>query len=124
MSQANLSISTKPTRQDEAALKFGRAYQEYAEALAAVAKFDADPLKNDDGYDDVSSIERLRRAEHTLILTPAQIGSQLVQKFEVLEAIICAGDRDGWPTDKRHLIMAAAVKAELYDFKMDRKRCC
>jgi len=51
-----------------------------------------------------------------LILTPPELGSQLVQKFEALEAIVWDGAYNGWPADNRHLLMLTAVKADLYRF--------
>jgi hypothetical protein len=110
----------------EAALKFGLAFQEYLEASAAVAKENANVYADSEDRSDARTREsararenasdRLRRAQHALILTPPELQGQLVQKFEALEAIVWDGAYNGWPADNRHLLMLTAVKADLYRF--------
>jgi len=110
----------------QAALKFARAFQECLEACAAAAKENANAYEDSEDGGDAraregarareSASDRLRRAQHALILTPPELGSQLVQKFEALEAIVWDGAYNGWPADNRHLLMLTAVKADLYRF--------
>jgi len=49
-----------------------------------------------------------------LVLLPASTGRRLKQKFSVLERMICNGEDEGYPTDNRHLLMLASVKADLW----------
>lgn len=105
------------------ASKFGNAYREWFEALAIEAKLNGGgyaAAEDPDGAID-AVLDRLRTAEHQLAFTPAAFPYQLINKFEVLETMICRRERDGRPSDSRHMIMLSSVKADLYRFRIEQR---
>jgi hypothetical protein len=46
---------------------------------------------------------------------------QLVDKFEILETMICQRERNGRPADNRHVLMLTSVKADLYRFRIEQR---
>lgn len=107
------------------AREFGRAYHEWMEACADLAKLNAGgyeqvPVDEADAFTNRLN-ERKREAEHRLITTPAILPYQFVQKFEALELMVADRERDGYPTDNRHMAMLASVKADLYRFDIGPK---
>jgi hypothetical protein len=101
---------------DPHASRFGKALQEWFEALAIEAKLNAGgyaAAEDPDGAID-AVLGRLQAAEHRLAFLPAILPYQLVNKFEVLETMISKRERDGYPADSRHLLMLTSVKADLY----------
>ena len=120
--------STAPTEEDTPARNFGRAYQEWMEACADLAKLNAGGYEHvQEDEDETEALtgrlsDRKREAECRLITTPAILSCQLIEKFEVMEWMVAGRERDGYPTDNRYMAMLASVKADLYRFEIGRKR--
>jgi hypothetical protein len=100
--------------------RFGKACHEWFEARATEAKLNAGGHADADDPDAAIDVvlERLQAAEHQLTCLPAILPHQLVDKFEILETMICQRERNGRPADNRHMLMLTSVKADLYRFRM------
>jgi hypothetical protein len=57
--------------------------------------------------------DRITVAVHQMIRTPVTIGWQLLQKFEVLQALLSEIEHAGRPADGRHLLMTASVQSDI-----------
>jgi hypothetical protein len=112
----------EPVDEQEAA--FDRAYSEYLSAEAAIAKFNAGDRKcaTEEENEEMNGrlCDRRQVAQWRLIRTPAFTRPQFIDKFGVLEAIICRAEDEGDPTDKRHVFMLTSLKADLWRFNFKR----
>ncbi len=103
----------------EVSKAWGEAYAEWLAARAEMAKLGVDiyhpraPTEEDEDrlVDEVDA--RITAAEHRLIQARVTLGWQLLEKFEVLQAMILQSERDGAPADDRHLLMLASFHADL-----------
>jgi hypothetical protein len=103
-------------------IPWGEAYIEWLAARAASAKqsldiYGPDPLPEDADEQIEKANDRVTAAEHRLIQAPVTIGWQLLQKFEVLQAIMLERERDGEPADGRHLMMLSSFHRDLMQLK-------
>jgi hypothetical protein len=101
---------------------WGEAYAEWLGARAAAAKQNIEihspgPLSEDADEQIDKILDRIKAAEHRLIQAPVTMGWQLLQKFEVLQAIIMERERDGKPADGRHLMMLSSFHLDLMQFR-------
>jgi hypothetical protein len=106
-----------PATRDPREQKFDSAYGEWAQALTDVAKFNESvecATEEEREAMNAQLCDRRTEAEWQLIMIPVFTGVQLIQKFEVLEAITCRGAWEGYPTDNRHVLMLASVNADLW----------
>lgn len=124
MSETDAKPDPQPhsTFDGAAAKKFGTAYSAWMDARAERAKRDdpgrfEDMAGDDEDRKTLDILHRLEEAEHKLITTPAELPFQLEQKFEVMESMISERERDGRPTDNRHMLMITSFKADLYRFR-------
>jgi hypothetical protein len=106
----------------EVSIAWGEAYAEWLAARGASAKQSLDiygsaPPPEDADEQIEKANDRVTAAEHRLIQAPVTIGWQLLQKFEVLQAIILERERDGEPADGRHLMMLASFHLDLMQLK-------
>jgi hypothetical protein len=97
---------------------WGAAYAEWLSALADMAKLNADvdqPKLSDEESDTLVAKmnDRITVAEHQMLCIPVTIGWQLLQKFEVLQAMLAEIEHSGRPADGRHLLMTASVHSDL-----------
>jgi hypothetical protein len=98
--------------------EWGAAYAEWLSALADMAKLNADvdqPELSDEESDTRTAKmnDRITDAEHQMLCIPVTIGWQLLQKFEVLQAMLVEIEKAGRPADGRHLLMTASVHSDL-----------
>jgi len=103
-------------------IAWGEAYAEWLAARAAVAKqnldiYGSEPLPEDVDEQIDKANNRVTATEHRLIQAPVTIGWQLLQKFEVLQAILLERERDGEPADGRHLMMLSSFQLDLMQFR-------
>jgi hypothetical protein len=106
--------------------KFGQAYQEWLAARAENAKQNAGGYAHLGEEEEEANggriINRVTAAEHRLAFLPAVRGVQLIEKFEALESMISDREREGYPADSRHMLMLSSVKADLYHFRLERRK--
>jgi hypothetical protein len=101
---------------------WGEAYAEWLGARAAAAKQNIEihrpePLSEDADEQIDQILDRIKAAEHRPFQAPVTMGWQLLQKFEVLQAIIMERERDGSPADSRHLMMLSSFHLDLMQFR-------
>jgi hypothetical protein len=105
---------TSETR-DECERQFDRAYSEWISALAGYESTTEKYATEDEAETLIGQlIDRLINAERQLIFRPVNTNVQFKQKFGVLEKMICRAEDEGYPTDNRHVLMLASVKADLW----------
>jgi hypothetical protein len=108
------NASAQRDMSDESEAAFDRAYAEMLQAAAALANAECSHAETEAEEETLTQVlERLANAERQLVLMPASTGIQLKQKFELLEKMICHAEHAGAPSDHRHLLMLASVKADL-----------
>jgi hypothetical protein len=98
--------------------EWGAAYAVWLSALAEMEKLNADvdqpEVSNEENDQRVSKMTALiSDAEHRMIRTPVMIGWQLLQKFDVLRAMLHDRERAGLPADSRHMLMLASVGSDV-----------
>jgi hypothetical protein len=107
----------------EVSIAWGTAYADWLAARAAMAKCsievyatDPTPEDQDAQYGKVNDV--LTAAEHRLIDAQATEGWQLLQKFEALQTMLLDREREGRPSDDRHLKMLASFHLDLMHFRL------
>jgi hypothetical protein len=109
----------------EVSIAWGDAYADWLAALAASAKQSIDihrpetPLPEDVDEQTAKISDRVTAAEHRMIQARPTVGWQLLQKFEVLRAMLRESEVAGAPADGRHLLMLESLHIDLMNWKLD-----
>jgi hypothetical protein len=106
----------------EVSIAWGEAYADWLAARAAMAKCSinvnaTDPTTEDQDEQYGKVNDFLTAAEHRLIEAQATVGWQLLQKFEALQTMLLEREREGRPSDDRHLKMLASFHLDLMQFR-------
>jgi hypothetical protein len=108
----------------EVSIPWGEAYADWLAARAQAAKQNVDihgsePLPEDVDEQTDKISDRVTAAEHPMIQARTTVGWQLLQKFEVLQAMLRERETAGAPVDGRHLLMLESFHIDLMDWKLD-----
>ena len=112
------AAADSPAEADPDLSRFGKAYLEWVEARAELAKI------NVRGYVKVGTpdpdgvcdriMDRVGAAERELAFHSARDYHELIEKFDALLAMISDRERTGYPNDSRHLLMLSSFGADLH----------